>query len=308
MAAPDFIEGPLAIIGLGLIGGGLARAVRAAHPKFEIIAIDSDRAATAAVRRARIVTEVYPEIDRAIGLAKTIVIATPIAALPKILGGLATHMRPDALLSDVIGVKVAVADLVAHHLPAVSYVGAHPMAGGARSGFANSRADTFRGNAVVISPGPNASPAQVRQIRALWRGIGAHTIDLSPPDHDRSVALTSHLPYLIGICLARLASGGSRAGVRVAGPSFHDVTKRVRFDPEVMAAVVSHNPFMAKTLRDMAEQCRDLADLITDNPRALVKTARLARGRYEALSAGLTGAQGDRGLPPPRNPPRRRRR
>jgi len=275
----DFAEGPLAVVGMGLIGGALVRGIRAAQPRRDIIAVDPDAETRAAVRRARLGVQVVPEVGEAVGAARTIVVASPIAALGGILDRLGKHMRPDALLSDVIGVKVSVASLVARRLPGVAYVGAHPMAGGARGGFANSRADVFRESTVAISPGPKARPAHVRAIRALWEAVGARPIDLSAEDHDRSVAFTSHLPYLMGLSLARLTA--DRPGTaRLAGPSFHDVTKRVSFEPNIMAAVVAHNPFMPDVLRDLAGEVLRLADLIDKDPAALVNEASAARLRH----------------------------
>ncbi len=283
MRGSDFIEGPVAVVGIGLIGGALVRGIRAARPSCEIIAVDPDRETRSAVRRARLAVEVLPDVTAEIGAARTIVIAAPVAALGGILDRLAVHMRSDALLSDVIGVKLVVAELIARRLPGVPYVGTHPMAGGARSGFANSRADTFRGSTVAISPGPHASPAQVRGIRGLWKAVGASPMDVTPEDHDRIVALTSHLPYLIGLSLARVAA--DRLGkVRLVGPSFHDVTKRVRFEPEIMAAVVANNPFIVQTLRQMAGELGRLADLISRDPGALVAEASNARGLHLATS------------------------
>ena len=285
----DFATGPVAVVGLGLIGGGMVRGLRAARPNREILVVEPDAETRAAVRRARLATEVLPEITAAIGAARVVVIATPLAAVDSVLARLATHIAPEALLTDVVGIKLPMAELVARHLPDIAYVGAHPMAGGARGGFANSRADMFRGSTVGISPGPRASAAQVAAIRALWRTLEANPVDLSAEDHDRAVALTSHLPYAIGLALDRLAADRTGAA-RLAGPSFHDMTKRVLFAPEVMAAVVASNPFIADTLRALAGECGRLADLIAARPAALVTEAVAARGRH--LTAAARRANG----------------
>ncbi|HXJ23273.1 MAG TPA: prephenate dehydrogenase/arogenate dehydrogenase family protein [Polyangia bacterium] len=280
----EFRHGPLAIVGMGLIGGALAKAVRTADPDREIIAIDPDPSTRAAIRRLRLATKVVSGVDGTIEAARTIVVASPIAALGAILGRLAQHMRPDALLSDAIGVKLQVASLIARRLPSVAYVGAHPMAGGARGGFENSRDDLFRGSPVIISPGPNARPAHLQAVRGLWRAVGAYPIQMSAEDHDRGVALTSHLPYAVGLSLIRLAAERP-AAFRLTGPSFHDVTKRVDFEPKIMAAVVASNPFIPDVLRQMAAKILRLADLIERNPADLLAEARrirrthLARGR-----------------------------
>jgi cyclohexadieny/prephenate dehydrogenase len=274
-----YFDGPLAVVGIGLIGGALVRGLRAADPGREILAVDPDPDTREAVRRAELAVEVFPEITAAVGAARTVVLATPMAALGGSLDGLARHMHPEAVLSDAIGVKLPVASLVARRLPGVAYVGAHPIAGGAAGGFANSRADAFRGSTVTISPGPNARPVHVDAIQGLWEALGARPVRLSAEDHDREVAFTSHLPYLLGLALARLAA--ERPGTaRVAGPSFRDLTKRVGFNPEIMGSVVANNPFVPDALRALAGEVLRLAGVIEADPPAFLAEAASIRGQH----------------------------
>lgn len=279
-ALPRF---PYAIIGLGLLGGSLARAVRVRFGSAAglIIGVDPDANTRAAALADGVVDEAYAEVGAALTRAGLVVIATPLAALADLLPRLAAVLASGTLVCDVIGVKGPVMPAIAAALPNARHVSAHPMAGGEHGGFAHSRSDLFVARTVVVCPHPDDAAATAA-VSALWQRLGARTVECSPREHDRIIAATSHLPYLAALALVRVALR-EEGGAHIAGRGFADATRRADFDPTVMAAVVSQNSFAPRAVRALADELRRLADLIERAPQALEGEARAIREEHRAL-------------------------
>jgi prephenate dehydrogenase len=246
----------IAVVGLGLVGGSLARAIKARAPGTFVLAVDPDRATRTRALAACAVDVARSRVDEELRRCEVVVVGTPLRAAAPVLAELRPFLAAGVLLTDVIGLKAPVAALVRQELPGVRYVGSHPMAGGELGGFVHSRAELFDGRTVVVCPSRRAK--DTAEVDALWRLVGARVVHLTPVEHDRVVAVTSHLPYLAALGLVRVA-GHEEAGVHVAGRGFGDATRRADFDPGVMAAVVGHNPHVPRALRALARELERLA-------------------------------------------------
>jgi prephenate dehydrogenase len=284
---------PYAIVGLGLVGGSLARAVRARTGKaVELMGIDPDSATRRQALAEGVVDVALPRVGKALSGCGLVVIATPFGALARVLAELASVLAPEALITDVVGLKAEVAHNVQARLPGARYVGSHPMAGGEHGGFAHSHRDLFVERTVVVCPGRLA--ADTRRISALWRLVGAKVALMTPKEHDQTVAVTSHLPYLAALGLVRVAERRER-GSHIAGRGFADATRRVDFDPEVMATVVGHNPHVPRALRALARELSRMARAVSRDPDVLVAEAEHARALHRQLLRATPSTSAIRG-------------
>ena len=281
--APRLPPFPYVIVGLGLLGGSLAKAVRSRLKEHggRVIGVDPDATTRAMAEASGAVDLTLAEITPEVAAARHIVIATPLAALEAVLPALAAAADSGAIVSDVIGVKMPVLAAVKAVLPRARYVSVHPMAGGEHGGFAKSRADLFDARTVVVCPNER-DPDATSAVSALWRELGGQVVAISPSEHDRVVAATSHLPYLAALALVRVATR-EQGDMHIAGRGFADATRRADFDPEVMAAVVGHNPFAPRALHTLAGQILRLAEIVETSPEALVREAREVRDAHRAL-------------------------
>jgi prephenate dehydrogenase len=209
----------VAVIGLGLVGGSLARALTRAGQR--VIGVDRP-----AVRRralaARAVTEAVADPREAAAVADVVVLAAPPRANRALLRRLAGLGR--VVLTDVGSVKAGiVAD--ARRLRLRRFVGGHPIAGTEGAGFAASSPDLFRGHAWVLVPGPDRRA--FRAVRALVRTVGARPVVLSAAEHDRVLGHLSHLPQVVAWALMETARGDAATARRLslAGPGFRDMTR-----------------------------------------------------------------------------------
>ncbi|HET9315320.1 MAG TPA: prephenate dehydrogenase/arogenate dehydrogenase family protein [Vicinamibacteria bacterium] len=210
----------VAIAGLGLIGGSLAKALRRAG--YRVIGVD----APARARDARAaVSETADTVTDACARADVLVLAAPPAANLRLLRQ-AARAAPDGLvITDVGSAKRAIC-AEAKRLRLRGFVGGHPMAGRERSGFAASSPDLFRGCAWILTPDRSAGPA-TRVVARLARAVGARPAVLTPAVHDRVVAYLSHVPQVVSWAIASAARNDpvARRHLALAGPGYASMTR-----------------------------------------------------------------------------------
>ncbi len=258
------------VIGCGLIGGSLAKALRESHPTCELVGVEPSRANREAALACEIFHRVNEGVDESLSGCDVVILCTPLSAFEETLTALDPLLDEQTVVTDAIGVKVPVVEAGERLLNHATFVGAHPMVGGTRGGFEQSRADLFEDARVIICPEDDEDATA--RVEAMWESIGALPERMSPHDHDRSVATTSHLPYVVALTLAELGTADPEA-LKAAGPQWVDVTKRASFDPQVMADVSSKNAYLPDRLRELSARLVDLAEQIEGDEDALHRFA-----------------------------------
>ncbi len=234
------------VIGAGLIGGSLVRAAeKAGRPVWAATA----SAGTAAQARADgfdVTTDAAAALTRAAARDALVVLATPLPALPDVLR-LVDAAAPDCRLTDAVSVKAAVADAVTRHAPRARYVGGHPMAGTADSGWAAGHGGLFTGAAWVVGTDDGTDREVWADVAELAWACGAHVVPAAADEHDLAVARISHLPHLLAAVLAATAAGVGVPGddpglaMALAASSFADGTRVAGTRPELVLAMCEGN-------------------------------------------------------------------
>jgi prephenate dehydrogenase len=231
------VKSTVAVVGLGLIGGSLARALTRAG--YTVVGVDRADVARRA-RRARAVARTAARLERAVAEADVIVLAATPAANLRLLRRVA-RAAPDGLVTDVGSVKRPIARAAAS-LRVPRFVGGHPMTGSERSGFAASDADLFRGRPWILTP-VRAAAADMALLRRMVAAAGARPVTMTPAQHDRAVAFLSHVPQLAAWAL-RDAARGDRVTARrlgMAGPGFRDMTRLARSPRRMWREILDQN-------------------------------------------------------------------
>ena len=214
------------IAGVGLIGGSLALAARAAGLIGAVTGLGRSTANLRTAQQRGIIDRYSHDALDAARDADLLLLAVPVRAMAAVAHACAPALRPGAVVSDVGSVKASVVREVEATLPAgVSFVGAHPIAGTEESGAAAARADLFQGSRCIITPGRSSDTASVAKIRALWEGVGMQVSEMDAARHDEILAWVSHLPHALAFSAVNALLDVDGAVAAFAGPSFRDLTR-----------------------------------------------------------------------------------
>jgi prephenate dehydrogenase len=281
------------VVGTGLIGTSIALALR--EHGTEVWLSDTDRAA-ARIAAGLGAGQVLDDAGRPAGPADIAVLAVPPAAVGPVLAA-AQRARLARCYTDVASVKeLPLADARRLGCDLRSFVPSHPMSGRERSGPAAARAELFTGQPWVICPGPQTSPDCVSGVTGLAIGCGAQPVLMPADEHDRFVALVSHVPHLVAAAMAAQCAGAPAGALTLAGPGLRDVTRIAAGDTGLWTDILAANAVpVREILIAVAEQLAEGADVLGavaagDDDAVKRLTAVLEAGREGAAS--IPGKQG----------------
>jgi len=222
--SPDGDFRRIAIVGVGLIGGSLAFAVRRRFPDVAIVGIDRDDVVTAA-RQLGALSQGTTDLAGVAG-ADLVVLAAPVVANLEAMERLPWLLDGPAIVTDVGSTKRATVD-AARALPArLQFIGGHPLAGAARGGIEASRPDLFERRTWVLTPSLTTSREVVERVGGFVRALGAVPLELDADTHDRVLAFTSHLPQLTASALMQVVGDGvGDHGLQFSGGGLADTTR-----------------------------------------------------------------------------------
>jgi prephenate dehydrogenase len=233
----------LAILGVGLLGGSVARAARRTGLAHEIVGVGRDPRRLEAAVADGTLDRVTVDVADGVRGADLVVLAAPVLANERVLEVVWTAADDDALVTDVGSTKAGIAR-TAERLQAgrpLAFVGSHPMAGSEQSGYSAGRADLFQGALVIVTPADGTPTRAVKGVTAFWEAIGARVATLDPHTHDRVVAAISHLPHLVAVALVDGATRFESGAMDFAGRGFKDTTRIAAGDPAVWEEIFSAN-------------------------------------------------------------------
>lgn len=228
----------VAILGLGLMGGSLARALRERSADARILAWTPDGAEPAEACREGVIDRAARDPREAVREADTVIIAAPVGESTALLSVVSASLKAAAVVTDVCSVKAPIVDAARRAGIADRFCGAHPLCGSHRSGWAASSARLFEGRRVFIVP--SLDPRVSERIENFWRGVGAETERIDAGSHDALMARISHLPQILASALAATLAGENIARSRL-GPGGIDMTRLAASQPELWADLLLHN-------------------------------------------------------------------
>lgn len=282
MDTDPVLPGPVLVIGAGLVGSSLGKALNRAGADVILEDLRNSHALVAASLGAGRVSRLGPH-DVAV-----VVVATPPATIASVVCE-ALERFPDAVVTDVGSVKGPIAEAVAE-LSAYSdrYVPSHPMAGSQFTGPMTATADLFRDRTWVITPAAGNTEESLDVVRSLAQLTGAVVMELDADLHDEAVAQVSHVPHLMSILTASHLRGVPGENLRLAGQGIRDVTRIAGSDPGLWRQILSTNAVAIR--EELLEVAGDLQYLLSvlDQPAKLEEFLRL--GQHGALS--LRGKHG----------------
>jgi prephenate dehydrogenase len=278
----------LTIIGVGLIGGSLARAVRAVCG--EIIGCGRQRAHLDRAAQLGVIDRYESDIADAVRGADLVLVSVPLTAMPDVFQAMRGSLAPGAVVTDAGSAKLFVIDAARQAFGDVppAFVPGHPIAGNEKSGVDASDGNLFRSHRVVLTPLPSTDPSALARVCALWTAAGAEVVEMEPHRHDEVLAATSHLPHLIAYALMdTLASMDSDGGLfRYAAGGLRDATRIAASDPDLWRDIcLANREALLKVLRRFTAELTGLEEaLLAADGRRLWTAFALARAARNRLS------------------------
>ena len=279
----------LTIIGVGLIGGSLARALKVTGACEEIVGWGRSPESLQRALALGVIDRAESDIAAAVKGAEVVVIGVPVGIMETVLRELKPHLDPQTVITDVGSTKgsvVAAAHKVFGFLPP-RFIPGHPIAGTEKSGVEASFAELYRDRRVILTPDEDSDPEAVALVRDMWRQAGAEVTEMSVMHHDEVLAATSHLPHMLAFTLvdtlARLEEHDDI--FRFAAGGFRDFTRIASSNPQMWHDICLNNrDALLKMLHRFSDELNTLAGAIeAGDGEALLETferAKAARDDY----------------------------
>jgi prephenate dehydrogenase len=264
MALPKMAVTPfrtVAIVGVGLIGGSVGLAIRQRGLGRRVVGIGHRQASLDRALALGAVDEVTLDIAAGVASADLTLLATPVGVMVDLAEAAKSHVPRGSLVTDVGSTKAQlVRELEAVAGDRFHYVGSHPMAGSEKRGVEEASPGLFDGALCFVTPTSCTHPRALALVTELWQALGARVRVMDPGEHDRVVALASHLPHLVA---AALVNATTPDALNCIGTGFRDTTRVASGDPRLWADVCLQNrERLLGALRSFGDQLRTLRDIL----------------------------------------------
>ncbi|MEM1360969.1 MAG: prephenate/arogenate dehydrogenase family protein [Pseudomonadota bacterium] len=236
----------VALIGLGLIAGSMAHAMRRGDLAGEIVGTARSANTRRIATEIGLCDRIVETSAEAVEGADLVVLCVPVGAMEAVAKEISPYLDPGATITDVGSVKAAVIEAVGPHLPeGVHFIPGHPLAGTEHSGPRSGFAELFDNRFTLLVPMAGADPTAVAKLRALWEGMGANVEEMEAEHHDLVVAVTSHAPHLIAYTMVGVADDLRRVTdsevIKYSAGGFRDFTRIAASDPTMWRDVFLNN-------------------------------------------------------------------
>jgi prephenate dehydrogenase len=251
----------IAILGIGLLGGSTALAIRRAQPSVVIHGWSRRKATCDEAVSARVIDTKFDSAEEACRDCDVVVVAAPVDMIPSLVISALESSPDECLVTDVGSTKARIVETVCEHqLAARKFVPAHPIAGREKSGVAYALADLFDQRTVVLTPHTNTDANAIDRAKMFWELTGARVSEMDAERHDMLLAATSHVPHLVS---SAVASRLPDDGIPLVGSGWMDITRVAAGDPGMWVAICNENrEAICAELRQFAKTVQELMEFL----------------------------------------------
>ena len=274
----------VAIVGVGLIGGSIGLALRERSLAENVVGVGRRQTSLDKALKCGALDEGTTNFDAGVADADVVVVATPVAAVADDVCRATASVVEQAWVTDVGSTKAKICEAVDASDTAESsrFVGSHPLAGDHRSGPEYARADLLQDKLVVVTP-TDATPSELTtDVCDFWQALGANIAQMTPEEHDRALATTSHLPHMLASALAACTP---EAWLKLTATGWADTTRVAAADPQLWTEIFAQNrQAMSASLAGLIEQLTELQSQLRDENWAQIhETLQQAKRIRDAL-------------------------
>ena len=260
------------IVGLGLMGGSLGMALKRHRLAKTVVGLSRTSATLRRAVRRGAIDVGTTDLAAAVRGADLVVLATPVDDIIPLAKRAVRSMRAGSILTDVGSTKIRIVAVLERSMPTgVAFVGGHPLAGSEARGIEAADAHLYVGAICIVTPTPRTNRAALRRVEQLWRPLVGRVVRMSPHDHDRAMASTSHLPHVLASCLVRTAQPRD---LPTAAPSFREMTRLAKSDPDLWDDIFFTNQrLLLGAMDQFSRQWRALRAMLAGSRRAAFRRA-----------------------------------
>ena len=265
----------ITIVGVGLIGGSIGLAAKKRGVCRQVRGVGRDQAKLRHAIDLGAIDASTLELAQGVSNTGLVVFCTPVDRIAEQALSVRTHYLADTIITDAGSTKSAIVQAIEPTL-AASFVGSHPLAGSEKQGVEHARADLFVERWTVLTPTARTNPQALAKVERFWQALGSKTRCLSPDEHDRALALTSHLPHLLAAALAGILPAD---WTDLAATGFRDTTRVAAGDPGVWTPIFQHNRAAVQSALDRLEERLSAFRQAIANDDAAALDQLLAQGK-----------------------------
>jgi len=227
----------VAIIGVGLIGGSLAKAIKKSGIAKEVVGYFKRESSLKKAKKLNLLDGYYRDLDQAVLGSDLIILATPVYSIIDIGKAIKGSLLEEALITDAGSTKREIVNELTKLYPK-NYLGAHPLAGSEKRGVEYANSELFKNKVVILTPTEKTPIAVFRKLKLFWKSIGMKIVVLDPDTHDKMLSKVSHLPHLL-MCL--LLESVTKDDLRFASSGFRDATRIAASDSKLWSDILLSN-------------------------------------------------------------------
>lgn len=273
----------ITVIGLGLLGGSVARAILRCLPAVTVVGYTHRAATRRQAKRMAVASKIVDDIHQSVADADLVIVATPIGTFEQIFGEIAGALRPGSIVTDIGSTKVLPHRWADKMLPkTVHYVGSHPIAGSEQRGIEFARADLFDQATCILTATKKINRRTVQTLKRFWTDLGCSVKIMSPAEHDRILANISHLPHVTAVALV---NANKSQELKLAGKGFLDTSRIASGPANIWADVLLTNA--GNTIRSIDKIIAELSKLKkaikNQNRQRIEKLLEAAKNKRDAL-------------------------
>ncbi len=273
--------GRIAIIGMGLIGGSLALAIKRKGFNGKITGIDRSVSSLEQAKAVGAIDTAAGSIKEAVTHAQMVVIAVPIEHYGQVFAEMVSCLSEETIVTDMGSVKSYVNDIALRYMPnRANFVGGHPMAGSEKAGMKAATPFLYENAYYFLTPTEITSPEAVSKVRSLIEFIGAYPVLVSPEEHDSIAAKISHLPHLLAVTLVNMLDRENRLDyLPFAGGGFRDITRIASGNPDMWKNILNYNrEDLIQSIEEFEHMLKDFKQvLVNGDMRRIFETLKRAK-------------------------------
>ena len=236
----------LSIIGCGLIGSSIFKALKKKGLVKKLITFDNDESVTKIIKKEKLTDKIVSSLEEAVHDSQLVLIATPLSSFESIVGSLKKYLKPGTILTDTNSVKKGPNEIIKKiNLKNVSWIPGHPVSGTEKSGPISGTAELFKNRWTILSPSSETDQSDIKKVSDLWESIGSKVKIMSATDHDKILSLTSHLPHVIAYNIVKTTTDNNEKlktdVIRYSAGGLRDFTRIAASNPTMWKDIFIDN-------------------------------------------------------------------